>query len=81
MFEFNSWTIISMGILWLAAGLGLAWVFGGASSLGGPDDPRVERCDHGLPLPDCSLCGPEPLIADRKIDHSISASELEAKAK
>lgn len=81
MFDFNGWTVISMAVLWLAAGLGLAWVFGGASRLGGSDDPRVECCPHDLPVPDCRLCRPEPLSPGRTIDHQTPDSELEAKAK
>lgn len=81
MLDFSGWTLISMGALWLAAGMGLAWVFGGASRLGGPDDPRVEHCPHDFPVPDCSLCGSGPLFHGRTLSHDVSAAELEAKAK
>ena len=32
---------MAIGVLWLVAGFGLAWIFGGAARLGGPTDLRV----------------------------------------
>lgn len=78
MLDISGWTLISAGALWLAAGMGLAWVFGGASRLGGAEDPRVKRCRHDFPLPDCNLCGP---FHGQSLRRDVSAAKLEAKAK
>ncbi len=33
----------------VAVGLGIAWVFGGACKLGGPDDPRRHKASKPFP--------------------------------
>ena len=50
------WILLGLAT-WLAAGLVLAWVFGGACRLGGSQDPRIVRCSHGLPMSSsCDRC-------------------------
>jgi hypothetical protein len=61
-------TGISIG--WLAAGLALAWIIGGAARLGGPDDPRGRRTEP--PLPDGQALVPPP---------QQEAANLEARAR
>jgi hypothetical protein len=51
------WVLLGFAI-WLLAGLFLAWVFGGASRLGGMKDPRIVCCAHGIPMRSpCDSCG------------------------
>jgi hypothetical protein len=46
---YSKMSLIAVACLWLLAGIALAWLFGGACRLGGPQDPRAPSSDHGAP--------------------------------
>ena len=54
--EMILWTFLGGAIVWLAFGLGLSYILGGAAKLGGSQDAPVQDCEHGVPLHACFVC-------------------------
>lgn len=70
------WILIAL-VLWLAAGLAVAWLFGGACRLGGPEDPRASSSRRHTP----ALRGQGDEQVSRARPARARSAELGAKAK
>ncbi len=72
------WILLGLAT-WLLAGLALAWVFGGASRLGGRENPRIVFCSHGISMRSpCNPCG--RLSEAYKVPPLAAATKVELNA-